>query len=402
MHDASERRFDGVWPASGMPGRAGRATYRQFVVMQTDPVPPRLAAFYLPQFHPVPENDRFWGKGFTEWRNVVRARPLFAGHAQPQIPSDLGFYDLRLVETQIEQATLARSFGIGAFCYYHYWFEGRTILGRPLENVLAEPTVDLPFFLCWANEHWTRRWDGLQDRVLLEQQYSPEDDAAHIRALLPILADPRYERVDGRLIVLVYRARAIPNPSALADRWRTAVQTAGLGELHLCAVESFDTELGDPTDIGFDAAVEFQPDWRSFPPPKERTPLRRYAERRLGRRSPYLDNEIYLYDEVVACMMAKPRAAYARYPCVTPRWDNTPRRTTGAIVLRDATPSSYGRWLGWAMDEARDQRLPLVFVNAWNEWAEGAFLEPDLSWGRAYLEATREVVRARGGNAVPE
>lgn len=360
--------------------------------MNTTSQEPTVAAFYLPQFHPIPENDEFWGNGFTEWRNVVQARPLFLGHEQPHIPADLGFYDLRTVETQAAQAALARQYGIGAFCYYHYWFNGRTVLGRPLQQLLAEPTIDLPFFVCWANENWTRRWDGRSGDVLLEQHYTPDDDIAHIRSLLPVLADDRYHRVDEKPVILIYRARLLPDPSATADRWRTEVARAGLGDLHLCAVESFTSERGDPRLIGFDAAVEFQPNWDSLVNPEGRTSMAKVM-RRLGMRtSVWFDNAVYSYDAVVDSMMAMPSPGYPRYPCVTPRWDNTARRQTGAVVLRGSTPEIYGRWLEHALAQSIDDGGPLVFVNAWNEWSEGAHLEPDLQHGHSFLEATARVV----------
>lgn len=360
--------------------------------MATHLTVPTVAAFYLPQFHPIPENDAFWGRGFTEWRNVVQARPMFPGHEQPRLPADLGFYDLRVAETQYAQAALAREHGIGAFCYYHYWFNGQTVLGRPLEQMRAEKAIEFPFFLCWANENWTRTWDGLHDSVLLEQRYSGEDDLAHIRWLLPALADDRYHRIDGKPVLLIYRARLLPAPAATTDLWRTEASQAGVGDLHICAVESLSGERGDPRDIGFDAAVEFQPDWELLGEPRGRTRFRRFAATRLRRRSPWLDNQIYFYDDVVDAMIAKSRAPYERYRCVTPGWDNTPRRRTGAIILHGSTPERYAQWLRHALGEAADEGSPLVFVNAWNEWAEGAYLEPDLWNGRAYLGATSRAI----------
>src|SRR5437667_7337089 len=224
----------------------------------------RAIAFYLPQFHPIPENDAWWGKGFTEWSNVVKAKPLFRGHYQPHLPADLGFYDLRLPETRQAQADLARQYGIYGFCYYHYWFNGQRLLGRPLDDVLASGKPDFPFCLCWANENWTRRWDGRERELLMEQRYSDDDDRAHMRWLAEAFGDERYIRVNNKPLFLVYRASRIPDPLRTTTIWRDEAQRLGFGDLYLCRVESFADERDDPLRIGFDAAVEFQPDWCSY------------------------------------------------------------------------------------------------------------------------------------------
>ncbi len=368
---------------------------------QTDPTA-TLAAFYLPQFHPTPENDEFWGAGFTEWRNVVRARPAFPGHAQPRIPADLGFYDLRCLETQQAQASLAAEYGIGAFCYYHYWFNGRRVLHRPVDQMLGDRSIELPFFMCWANENWTRRWDGEDDHVLLRQSYSHADDKAHIRSLLPYFEDERHFRIDGVPVFLVYRARLLPDPQRTAEVWRREAERHGLGGLHLCTVESFGDERGDPESIGFDASVEFQPDWLSLVEPEGRTRLRRLGHK-LGRRSPWFDHRIFSYEDLSRRMSHRAEPPWLRYGCVTPRWDNSPRRASGALVLHGSTPELYGGWLQSIVERANRLRHPLAFVNAWNEWAEGAYLEPDLETGRSYLEATAHVmaVSERSGRDEP-
>ena len=197
------------------------------------------------------------GKGFTEWTNVVKARPRFTGHYLPHLPADLGFYDLRLPEAQ---AALAASYGIHGFCHYHYWFNGRRILERPVNEILKSGEPDFPFCLCWANEPWSRRWDGSNDEVLLEQRYSASDDLAHIRALIPFFLDPRYIRVNDRPFLAVYRASELPDPQRTGDLWRREVERAGLKGLFLVRVES-PNESGDPRNIGFDSALEFEPCW---------------------------------------------------------------------------------------------------------------------------------------------
>lgn len=353
----------------------------------------RSIAFYLPQFHPIAENDEWWGPGFTEWTNVVRGRPRFRGHLQPHLPADLGFYDLRLPEAREAQAALARSNGIDGFCYYHYWFRGRRLLERPFEEVLESGRPDLPFCLCWANENWTRRWDGLEQSVLLRQSYDEDDDHRHGRWLARAFADERYIRVDGRPLFLVYRATAMDDARRTTRIWRDEARRAGIGEIFLCRVESFSDERTDPAALGFDAAVEFAPDWVALRRGWRRVPSA--GARRLGlARSGLADHEVHDYRYLARRMLAKPDPGYLRFPCVTPGWDNSARRSRGAVVVRGSTPEQYGRWLGAAARRA--PRLPggdsLVFVNAWNEWGEGCHLEPCERWGRSYLEAHGDVM----------
>ena len=357
----------------------------------------RLIAFYLPQFHPIPENDAWWGTGFTEWTQVVPAAPRFRGHQQPHLPGELGAYDLRSPATREAQANLAREHGISAFCYYHYWFEGRRILERPFAEVLESGLPDFPFCLCWANESWTRRWDGGTEDVLLAQTYSEEDDRRHVAALLPALRDPRYVRIGGKPLLLVYRASCLPDPARTLEIWRAAARAGGVGDLYLCNVESFDAEHGLAPKVGFDAAVEFAPDWRRRGKRARRGALWRWAARLGVSSTSFVDDWIGDYESMVDAMLSKPTPDYVRFPCVTPSWDNSPRRRGGAFVLRNASPAAYERWL---IETIRRFRPPspeedVVFVNAWNEWGEGTHLEPCHRFGRGYLEATRRAVRAQ-------
>lgn len=353
----------------------------------------RTIAFYLPQFHPIPENDEWWGKGFTEWRNVVKARPLFPGHYQPHLPADLGFYDLRLPEVREAQAALAREYGLHGFCYYHYWFNGRRILERPFNEVLASGRPDLPFCLCWANENWTRVWDGGDRHVLLEQHYGANDDLAHIQSLIPAFKDPRYIRIDGKPLFLVYRTELLPDPRATAERWQAAAVAAGLPGLYLARVEHF-SKRDDPRDIGFDAAVEFAPDG-------PRGELRHRGA--LGRTLTKLGlipqvftaSKVGSYAATAEDYCRRPVPPFKRFFGVTPMWDNTARRKVNANVYAGSTPALYERWLRRVVARTMavhqgDERI--VFVNAWNEWAEGCHVEPDQKWGRAYLEATRRAL----------
>ena len=336
---------------------------------------PQIIALFLPQFHPIPENNGWWGPGFTEWNNVARSRPLFEGHEQPHVPGELGYYDLRLQETRQAQAKLAKEHGIDAFCYYHYWSGGRRLLERPVDDLLASPALDFPFCLCWANEDWRANWDGRSGTVLSEQVYSPADDREHIQWLLRAFQDPRYARVEGKPIFLVYRAKSLPDPKTTIALWRAEAMKVGL-ELFLCRVESFSDEQGDPAALGFDASIEFQPDWRNLG-----TPLPGFAPHR-----------VYSHPDVVRRMLEKPEVSWRRIPCVNPRWDNSARRPQEATLFTESSPTLYKNALATVSQREvkRNPDSPMVFVNAWNEWAEGAMLEPCAKWGKQYLEAHYE------------
>lgn len=343
----------------------------------------KLIAFFLPQFHPVKENDEFWGTGFTEWTNVSRAEPNYEGHYQPQLPADLGYYDLRVPEVLEQQADLARSFGIHGFCFYYYWFNGRRVLERPLEQMLLRGKPDFPFCICWANENWTRSWDGSHNEVLIGQDYSGDACERFIRDVIPILKDSRYILVNGAPMLLVYRMNLLPDPIAVTRMWRDICFQCGIDQLHICAVQSFG--IGDPQTYGCDAAVEFPPhtkralvDPKSFP----------------GVRS---DFQGYLedYPTIVRNQLSSSWPDYLWYRGVMPAWDNTPRRGTSAHILIKSSPELYESWLYALVKQALSKRAiqePILFVNAWNEWAEGAYLEPDQKYGHSRLIATRRAL----------
>jgi lipopolysaccharide biosynthesis protein len=307
----------------------------------------RVIAFYLPQYHPIPENDRWWGAGFTEWTNVRKALPNFVGHEQPHEPAELGYYDLRSAAIREQQAELAGEFGIHGFCYYAYWFNGQRLLEQPLDEVLASGEPDLPFCVCWANENWTRRWDGLDQDVLIGQDYSQEDSMAFIRQLLPVLADPRYIRVEGRPLLLVYKLDLIPHARAMADIWRQEAKRYGLGELYLCAVRT--TFHSDPSAFGFDGVVEF--------PPHGFAAYRLNAQLQIT--NPEFRGIVFNYrDQVIQSLDAMP-SDYSMFRCVMPAWDNTARRQTDGTVFIRSSPDVFEYWLHAMLEQTR-RRCPLA------------------------------------------
>jgi lipopolysaccharide biosynthesis protein len=343
-------------------------------------------AFYLPQFHPIPENDQWWGEGFTEWTNVVKAKPLFPGHYQPHIPADLGFYDLRVPEVQQAQAEMARAHGIHGFCYYHYWFRRKRLLEKPFEQMLRSGEPALPFCLCWANEPWSRRWDGRPHDVLQAQTYSMDDDIEHIRSLLPALTDPRAITIEGKPVFVIYQAQELPDPARTVDIWREEVDRAGLPGLYLMTVETGWDAGWDATKVGFDAKVMFQPQFSVL----ERVPRLAVGPETL---------RVYDYEPAWRELLDPGAVSYKYFQTVCARWDNSARQGEKGVVLHRSTPKQYGEWLTTAISrvagDPKDERL--VFINAWNEWAEGCHLEPDQLYGREYLEATRRALHGAGG-----
>lgn len=347
----------------------------------------RLLALYLPQFHPIPENDEWWGRGFTEWTNVAKARPLFPGHYQPHVPADLGFYDLRVPETREAQAELARHYGVAGFCYYHYWFAGHLVLQRPLEEVVASGRPDFPFCVCWANQTWTGIWHGAPDRILIEQTYPGEEDhRAHFRYLLPAFADPRYVRVQGKPLMMIYRPLDIPEPRRAMDLWRQLAVEAGLGGLYIIGVH--EDAAWNPRPFGMDAMTcQRMPERRGWV--SRRQPLR-WSRQRLAeiRGVP----TCYTFESQVPALMPQVTAGIASHPMVLHAWDNSPRSGADGVVLTDPRPDLFARLLRRAIDLATQapDDAQLVFLKSWNEWAEGNHLEPDLRYGHAYLEVIRE------------
>ncbi len=344
----------------------------------------RVIAFYLPQFHAFEQNDAWWGKGFTEWTNTTKACAQFVGHEQPRLPADLGFYDLSCVNHMAKQAALAKAHDIDAFCVYYYWFAEKPLMETPVQNWLATPDLDFPLCLCWANENWTRRWDGQEQEVLIAQNHSPEDDLAFIAHISAYLLDPRYMRVDGKPLFILYYPSLLPDAKATAMRWRHYMREHHQTELQLLCVQSRDTV--DPNSIDFDGAIEFPPVGSHAVPYSHRVDLINSD----------FTGQIYDYAKTVAHRLAEDiQTSYYRARGVMPGWDNTPRRGAKANLFVGNTPELFAYWLHDAILTMRWQHKAqeqLVFVNAWNEWAEGAYLEPDRRHGHAYICAAAQSI----------
>jgi 2-polyprenyl-3-methyl-5-hydroxy-6-metoxy-1,4-benzoquinol methylase len=342
----------------------------------------KYIAFYLPQFHPIPENDAWWGKGFTEWTNVTKAVPLFPGHYQPHLPADLGFYDLRLREVQHQQIAMAQAAGIDAFCFHFYWFGGgKRLLEKPVDDFLADKDARIDFCLCWANENWTRKWDATDHLVLQGQRYLPEDDIAFIESVIPFFRDPRYLRVDGAPLLIVYRPQHMPDPRASAERWRAHCRAAGIGEIHLVAALTHGNL--DFEQFGYDAGVEFPPHNSGLTNLRDIVPA-----------NPPIAGAIGDFSDFAQRYVSRDYSGRRVYRSVVPSWDNAARVEGRGLVLLDGTPDNYERWLKAASELTVAERSPsqrLIFLNGWNEWAEGCHLEPDRKYGHGFLHATARV-----------
>lgn len=354
----------------------------------------KLLAYYLPQFHAIPENDTWWGPGFTEWTAIARGMPRFAGHYQPRIPRELGPYSLTDTETMRRQIELAKGAGVYGFVPYFYWFNGRRLLERPLEAFLEDRSLDFPFALMWANENWTRRWDGSENEVLISQDYRAEDTEALIACFARHFADPRYIRIQGRPLLMIYRPALIPDGAITIALWRRLFRDQHNEDPILLMAQSFGAT--DPGEFGLDGAIE-------FPPHKLVNELpQRNPEITLL--DPEASFQVYAYDDVVTASLAEPAPRFPLIKTALPGWDNDARREGAGMVLHGSTPAKYQAWLSALVDRSAAHDFfgeRFVCVNAWNEWAEGAYLEPDLHYGAAYLNATgRAVARLASAETV--
>lgn len=349
----------------------------------------RIIAFYLPQFHPIPENDEWWGKGFTEWTNTAKAKPLFRGHYQPNIPADLGFYDLRLPETRIAQAEMAKEYGIEAFCYYHYWFAGKRLLERPFNEVLQSGEPDFPFCLAWANESWSGVWHGVPERILIEQTYPGlKDYQEHFYAVLKAFVDKRYLTVDGKPIFIVYHPFSIPDLNCFLETWRSLARKEGLKGLHLVAYTyDFENENWISDDHGFDAVIDANLGFAV-------SEISRKLIIRIKKKIMRNHIQVYPYEEIIKYLLPERRSKIDVYPTVFPNWDNSPRSGRNALIVTDSNPELFKAHMkkGIEMVSNKDYENRIILIKSWNEWAEGNYLEPDMRFGKAYLEVMRDEI----------
>lgn len=349
----------------------------------TEPKEVKLIAFYLPQFHPFPENDKWWGKGFTEWTNVSKATPQFVGHYQPRYPGPLGYYDLRIPEVQEEQVKIAKDYGLFGFCFHYYWFSGRRLLELPLNNYINNPNINFPYCICWANENWTRRWDGLESDILIGQEHVFENDHRFIHDVVEMFHDERYIRYDDRPLLIVYRPTLMEDAERTFDYWRNFVVKQGLKNPFIVSARTFGFE--QPELLGMDASVEFPPHNNSYRPITETVQLL----------NPQYKGQVYDYRDMVKNHIALTKNEKPRFSTVSPSWDNEARKPGRGDSFIHSDPKIYQRWLEQVsfnsmISSKENERF--VFINAWNEWAEGAHLEPDREYGYAYLQATRRAL----------
>lgn len=360
--------------------------------------PVRLIAFYLPQYHPIPENDEWWGKGFTEWTNVAKAKPLFKGHYQPHLPADLGFYDLRVPEVREQQAELAREAGIEGFCYWHYWFAGKQLLERPINEVLASGKPDFPFCIAWGNETWTGIWHGAPNRILIEQTYpGGEDYKKHFYSLLKAFVDNRYMTIDQKPLFLIYKPKLIPDIRSFTDLWRELAAKEGLAGLYFVGIgQGCDWET---EKLGLDAMTLTAYD--KFKDNQKQNVISDFVVNMVGKRNirklyrKVLRRPFDIYDfKNAKQVLNDTNVNFEYFPCIVPNWDNTPRSNLNGFVLRDSTPEYFASVLEQAITKVSDYESDhqLVFIKSWNEWAEGNHLEPDMKFGKAYLEVIRKVM----------
>lgn len=347
---------------------------------------PRLITFYLPQFHPFPENDEWWGKGFTEWTNVTRAVPQFVGHYQPHLPIDLGFYDLRIPEVMERQIEIAKIYGIYGFCFHYYWFSGKRLMEKPLFDFLNNKELQINFCLCWANEPWSRRWDGSENELLIKQEIKEEDDELFFNDILPFLRDSRYIKIKNSPVIIIYRPHFFKKNRIIKfiKNLRESAKKQGFDDLYMimALTHNFD---GDPVDWGFNAGVEF--------PPHLCGKIKRCNNVKLV--SSNFNGNIFDMKDIVKMDKSYNDKNCTIFKTVFPSWDNTARLGNRALIFNNQNPKLYREWLYKSLiytKVSNNEDEQYVFINAWNEWAEGAHLEPDRRYGYAYLDETLNAI----------
>lgn len=355
---------------------------------------PKFIAFYLPQYHPIPENDEWWGLGFTEWVNVAQTRPLFRGHYQPKIPADLGFYDLRLPEIREKQAELAREAGISAFCYWHYWFgNGKQLLERPFNEVLESGKPDFPFCLAWGNHTWSKKqWEPKnpeKDVVLMKQEYhGVEDYRAHFYSLLPAFKDHRYFKVDGKALFVIYSTDNTDDIKTFTATWRKLAKENGLNDFFFVATDSDCRRKDEILTMGIDAIYDnnvLNVHHHLSMPHKVWLYLCRTVLKRPS---------IFKYKEAIKHMVTENAKRRDVIPTIAANWDHSPRSAHKGMILTDCEPKYFQQVAEWAIEAVNEkpEDEQIIFVKSWNEWGEGNYLEPDLKYGHGYLQALRRAI----------
>ena len=360
-------------------------------------------AFYLPQFHPIPENDEWWGKGFTEWTNVTKAKPLFEGHYQPRLPADLGFYDLRVAESRKAQAQMAKDYGIYGFCYWHYWFAGKQVLEQPFNEAVKSGEPDFPFCLAWANQTWEGTWHGLSsNKVLIEQTYpGSEDHEEHFYSLLPAFKDDRYIEVDGKKLFSIFQPLHIPGVQKFISQWQQLAIENGLNGFHFVGLHvPYDSEL---ESLGFDASVQEMTPWVNNLQPK----IKYNFFRKLLREIYIPKNELKQIPRKVSYKnmvenYPENKLSNKQYPMLFCDWDNTPRSGFDGWLFTDFSLQIFEEHFIKACKETENKSNSgkLIFVKSWNEWAEGNYLEPDRKYGNALLESLRNALNHYDGSNI--
>ncbi|WP_286141026.1 glycoside hydrolase family 99-like domain-containing protein [Duncaniella freteri] len=358
---------------------------------------PKVIAFYLPQFHPTPHNDEWWGKGFTEWTNVGKAKPLFWGHYQPKVPADLGYYDLRLSEVREAQAELAREAGIYGFCYYHYWFgDGKEELELPFDEVLRLGKPDIPFMLCWANESWHKKfWNkdgiGTSKQVLVEQTYPGEQDIInHFYRLLPAFKDPRYIRIDGKPAFMIYKSELLQDVVYFIQKWNDLAKLEGLDGIYFMtqvAKKINKDNLNSIFSLGFNG-INILRLWENDY--SEKMSFKRIINKikRDFFRKPIIRNYNKLYPLFIGDLEIEPNI----YPTIIPNWDHSPRSGINSYILVNSTPDQFKKHCEMVFEKTQYKSNNIVFLKSWNEWGEGNYLEPDLKYGKGFIYAIREAL----------
>lgn len=375
--------------------------------------PVKLIAMFFPQFHAIPENDAWWGKGFTDWENVRSAVPQFNGHYQPRVPLNQNYYDQSCLDTLRRQVDLAKRYGVYGFCHYHYWFDGRQLLETPTNLIMENPDIDLPFCLSWANETWSKRWEGRDHHILIQQTHPPTKESwkKHYNYLIKAWTDPRAIKVDGKPVFVIYRPQNIEKIDEMLAYWRELAKQDGLPGLYFIFQKQYEL-LNSSCLSSFDALFQFQPNEAVNAPSYNKKSMRhsplfrlmrslpeRYQDMLRGLRAKFVKElTFYDYEETWRQIVEiRPDQKLTTYPGAFVDWDNAARYKRRATIYKGASPESFYTGLSGLVDTMPRRNLPenFIFLNAWNEWSEGAYLEPDERYGYRYLEAVEKALAGK-------